>query len=282
VIEGSDRTVSNAFPRSAGGFGWDDDRRPPPADRPPPPLFPDDPPIAPDRGAAPAYDDWAAPFDDDAAAQGRATPPGPYDAEHMEPEPHDGGVMHREPDEVESRVPVGQRVRRIVEAATTVVRSSVPVRTVLFLVPPLLVPPLAFDLSLGATLAVWLLLLWLVGATATVTMLVVDGADMVAMRAIGRHLERIAVARERPADAGRPAPAERPADDEALLVVGEQLDALNDRLDAFEAQGRTSRAGPIDHRPPEQWSAPRGVVDNERDDHDVADGRHWSPPRWQR
>jgi hypothetical protein len=299
--------VSNAYPRSAGGSGWDDHDRPSPDDWRPRPSLSDGPPrhaehrppfaehLPPYADGPPPFDEgpWSLPEDLPSYAEGpppaspdRAAPSDGHDARAVHQDAYDAGAVDDGADEVETPVPVGQRVRGLVEAATTAGRSSVPLRTVLFLVPPLLVPPLAFDLSLGATVGVWLLLLWLVGATAVVTTLMADGTDMVAMQAIGRHLERIAATSTRPADEESPAdvarPPDQPADHEALLVVGEQLDALNDRLDALEAGGGASHAGPIDHRPPEQWSPPWGVVDNGGDDHDVADGRHWSPPRWQR
>ncbi|HEX6256452.1 MAG TPA: hypothetical protein VFZ70_11665 [Euzebyales bacterium] len=209
-----------------------------------------------------------------APQHGEATLVDPSHQRAEAPDPSDARAMHGEPEEIETPVSAGERVRGTVDAALTALRSSVPVRTVLLLLPPLFLPPLVFDLSFGATLLVWLLLLWLVGATAVVTTLMADGADLLAMRAIGRHLEQLA--------AGVQRPAERPADDEALLVVGEQLDALNDRLDALDTRHPTSGAGPIDHRPPEQWSGSRGVADNDGDHHDVAHGRHWSSPRWQR
>jgi hypothetical protein len=108
-----------------------------------------------------------------------------------------------------------------------------------------------------------------------------EGSDQLALRAIERRLDEL------------PSPATgRPADDEALLAVGAQLDALNDRLDELTAATRTPAPQPaaqrrspeeaVDHRPQEHWSTSEEVDQYVRYDHDVVSGRHWSPPRWER
>jgi hypothetical protein len=176
---------------------------------------------------------------------------------------------HRAPDEIEDAVPVTQRLRVAVARLAANVRSSVPLRTALFVLPPLVLPALAFDLSLGAALVVSVLLLWLAGAAGVVATMMFEGSDQLALRAIERRLDEL------------PA-AGRAADDEALLAVGAQLDALNDRLDELAAHRRGAADLAVEHRPQEQWSGPEEVAQNERYDHDVETGRHWSPPRWER
>lgn len=85
----------------------------------------------------------------------------------------------------------GGRLRALVEYVATAVRRSVPVRTLLFVLPPLVLPTLAFDLSLGATIAAALLLLWLVAATAALTMIMLEGSRHVAVRALGDRLAQL-------------------------------------------------------------------------------------------
>jgi predicted ATPase len=112
------------------------------------------------------------------------------------------------------------------------------------------------------------LLLWLAAAAGVVATMMFDGSDQLALRAIERRLDKLPM-------------AGRAADDEVLLAVGAQLDALNDRLEELTA-GRHGTGDPAtDHRPQEQWSASEDVPQNDRYDQDVGSGRHWSPSRWE-
>ena len=164
---------------------------------------------------------------------------------------------------------VAQRLREAVARLTPRVRASVPLRTALFVLPPLVLPAVAFNLSLGAALVVSVLLLWLAAAAGVVATMMFDGSDQLALRAIDRRLDQLPL-------------AGRAADDEALLAVGAQLDALNDRLDELTAGWHGVADPAMDHRPQEQWSTSEDVPQNDRYDHDVGSGRHWSPPRWER
>ena len=196
--------------------------------------------------------------------QERAVPP--QARPRAEPQvPDDAGSdadasARRAPDEIEDAVPATQRLREALTGISATVRASVPLRTALFVLPPLVLPALAFDLSLGAALVVSVLLLWLAGAAGVVATMMFEGSDQLALRAIERRLDEL------PASG-------RAGDDEALLAVGAQLDALNDRLDELAAER---------HRPQEQWSTSEEVAQNDRYDHDVVSGRHWSQPRWER
>jgi hypothetical protein len=182
--------------------------------------------------------------------------------------PEQGAPARRTADEIEDAVPAVQRLREALARLTATVRASVPLRTVLFLLPPLALPALAFDLSLGAALGATVLLLWLAGAAGAIATMMFDGSDQLALRAIERRLDQLQL-------------AGRPADDEALLAVGAQLDALNDRLDELAAGRDGVAATEVDHRPQEQWSTSEEGPQNDRYDHDVGSGRHWSPPRWE-
>jgi len=212
------------------------------------------PPLARDRAVAPQASPASA---DRAATPGADSPPA------------QGARARRAPDEIEEAVPATQRVREAVARLTATVRASVPLRTALFVLPPLVLPALAFDLSLGGALVVSVLLLWLAGAAGVVATMMFEGSDQLALRAIERRLDEL------------PA-AGRAADDEALLAVGAQLDALNDRLDDLAAGRRGAPDPALEHRPQEQWSTSEEVAENDRYDHDVESGRHWSPPRWER
>lgn len=277
--KGSDLTVSNAYPRhDAHGATWSD---------------------TPDGTAvddrAPRQWDGARAGDDDRQLRAVGPPRGPrreppqarYDDERDVP-PHapppsvaagptaedvaaqDRAAARREADEIEETVPAGQRLRESATRLLASVRRSVPLRTVLFVLPPLVLPALAFDLSLGGAIAVTLLLLWVAAAAGAVATMMFDGSDQLALRAIERQL-------------GAASGGNRPGDDEALLAVGAQLDALNDRLDHMEAgRRRAAPEGAVDHRPQEHWSTAREVDQYEGYDQDVVEGPHWSPPRWER
>ena len=223
---------------------------------------------------------WAdsvlAPGDARAAIDGRSQAPPPAQERAVPPQappplaeppqvPDDAASdadasARRAPDEIEDAVPATQRLREALTGISATVRASVPLRTALFVLPALVLPALAFDLSLGAALVVSVLLLWLAGAAGVVATMMFEGCDLLALRAIERRLDEL------------PAVG-RAGDDEALLAVGAQLDALNDRLDELTAER---------HRPQEQWSTSEEVAQNDRYDHDVVSGRHWSQPRWER
>lgn len=262
-VEGSDLTVSNAYPRPGAdepewpdlAGPWSDERAPRP------------------RDAGEQRDDDRQP---------RAVPRGPDGREAADPRvvderaaapvrhaaPERDAAARRAPDEIEDAVPPTQRLRDEVARLAATVRASVPLRTALFVLPPLVLPAVAFDLSLGAALVVSVLLLWLAGAAGVVATMMFEGSDQLALRAIERRLDQLPVAGRAP-------------DDEALLAVGAQLDALNDRLDELTADRRAMDPA-VDHRPQEQWPTSEDVPQNDGYDHDVGSGRHWSPPRWER
>lgn len=187
--------------------------------------------------------------------------------------------MVREGGEIERAVPASQQLQDSVRRVATVVRSSVPLRTVAFVLPPLVLP-LALGFSFGATLAVALLLLWLAAASATLATLMFDGSDQLALRSIERRLEQLA-------GTGTSDGATASENTEALMAIGAQLDAMSDRLDELvEASAPPKPPAPPAsdraHRPQEHWSTSQGGDQNDRYDHDVVSDRPWSPPRWQR
>lgn len=187
--------------------------------------------------------------------------------------------------EVEERVPAVVQLRAAAERAAVRVRRSVPLRTTLFVLPPVLLP-LALGLSLGPSLVVTLLLLWLAAATGLLATLMFDGSDQLALRAIDRRLQALEASRgtalaASPSQEGPgPAPAAGDTED-ALLAIGTQLDRLNDRLDELTpdtARGRPHRTD--DHRPAEQWS---GQPHPGQDVGDAPDRgtRQWGEQGWQ-
>lgn len=179
--------------------------------------------------------------------------------------------------EIETAVPAGSQLADSLRRAMTAVRSSVPLRTVAFLLPPLVLP-FALGLSLGATLAVGLLLLWLAAAAAVLTTMMFDGSDQLALRAIERRLERLAGGSLSSGGAS----SDAHTDTEALMAIGVQLDAMGDRLDELAAMAiRTPKSPDMTHRPQEHWSSAREGDQNDRYDHGVEPERHWSQPRWQ-
>jgi hypothetical protein len=145
-------------------------------------------------------------------------------------------------------VPAAERLRASVEWIWSKVRRSIPLRTVLFLLPPLVLPPLAFDLSLAATVVVALTLLWLAGAAAVFSVMMLEGGDHLAQRSIEHRLER-----------------GNASDDtlqEALATISRQLDALDERVTSLPLAADTVASDPpvddptaaLSHRPQEQWS----------------------------
>lgn len=265
-VEGSDLTVSNAYPRpDAGEPEWPD-----PGGRS---RLDDQAPRPRDAGAHGDHDRELrglprAPHGSGAADRGLVGDDRPA-APDADAPPERDPVARRAPDEIEDAVPATRRLRDALARLMATVRASVPLRSALFVLPPLVLPALAFDLSLGAALVVSVLLLWLAAAAGVVATMMFDGSDQLALRAIERRLDQLPV-------------GGRAADDEALLTVGTQLDALNDRLDELTPVRHRTGAPAIDHRPQEQWSTPEDVPQNDRYDHDVGPGRHWSPSRWER
>lgn len=174
--------------------------------------------------------------------------------------------------EIERAIPAGQQIADSLRRVVTIVRSSVPLRTVVFVLPPVLLP-LALGLPLGNALVVTLLLLWLAGAAAVLATVMFDGSDQLALRAIERRLDKLA-------------DAPLSSDNEALMAIGAQLDAMSDRIDelgsaAASAPEQPSPAPDMHHRPQEHWSSAPGGDHNDRYDYDVVPERPWSRPRWQ-
>lgn len=200
-----------------------------------------------------------------------AAAPRSDDRERRPPVDAGGAPVHRRRhDEIEQPVPAAEQLRRSARHIVQAVRRSVPLRTVLFLLPPLVLPALGFDLTLGAALVVALLLLWLAVAAGLLATMMFEGSDQVALRAIERRLEAL--------DGDDPT---RTGTHEALMAVGGQLDRLGDRIDQLDAriQGATQRADP---RPAEHWSAAPKGEQYDRYDQQAAPARQWSDPGWQR
>ena len=150
--------------------------------------------------------------------------------------------------------------------------------------------PFALGLPTGATLALIVLLAWLAGAAAVLATMMFDGSDQLALRAIERRLDQLV---QSPLS----------TDNEALMALGAQLDAMSDRLDMIgervdtmsdrrdtlshrrAEQGaavRRQTMPDMHHRPQEHWSPSPGGDHNERYDIDVVPERPWSRPEWQR
>lgn len=115
----------------------------------------------------------------------------------------------------ERALALGGRGRLVGERVVGRVSRSVPARTVLF-VAPAVVLPFVFDLSLGATIAVILLLLWLPAAAGVFVAMMLDGGQHLAIRALERRIDERAS-----------------GNDEALLVIGQHLNRIDDRLAAL-------------------------------------------------
>lgn len=123
--------------------------------------------------------------------------------------------------------------------------AGVTIRTVLFVLLPFVLPPLAFDLTVGETIVVALLLLWLAAAAAVLASIIVDGNDQVALRAIDRRLVRLTERRDDGAG-------------ETLLAIGGQLDVLTDRIEELAASvvPRPPATGPATPRSRQPSSRP--------------------------
>jgi hypothetical protein len=204
----------------------------------------------------------------------------------LDPPDADGDARRPRHHEIEEAMPASVQLRMAFERASSRVRGSVPLRTGLFVLPPLLLP-LALGLSLATSLVVTLLLLWLAAAAGLLATIMFDGSDQLALRAIDRRLQALeasgsvsAPASAGPAAGRGVAPAPRAGDTEdALLAIGSQLDRLNDRLDDL-ALPRDRAHRPDDHRPDEQWS---GQPRPRQDVGDAPDGgaRQWGEQGWQ-
>jgi hypothetical protein len=180
---------------------------------------------------------------------------------------------------VERAVPPGQQVRATVERASSAVRRSVPLRTLLFLLPPLALPPLAFDLSLVATLVVALTLLWVAAAAGVFSTMMLEGTEHLALRAVERKLADL------PATAGDgSAVVADAALQDALMAIGAQLDRLDDRVTVLADAGNPDRDDlqVLSHRPQEH------VQDTFRDEQYDRYGQtavpdtNWGESRWRR
>lgn len=180
---------------------------------------------------------------------------------------------------VERAEPPGRQVRATVDRASSAVRRSVPLRTLLFLLPPLALPPLAFDLSLVATLVVALTLLWIAAAAGVFSTMMLEGTEHLALRAVERKLADL------PATAGDgSAVVADAALQDALMAIGAQLDRLDDRVTALADAGKSDRDDlrVLSHRPQEH------VPDTFRDEQYDRYGQtavpdtNWGESRWRR
>ncbi|HSK97925.1 MAG TPA: hypothetical protein VK891_14980, partial [Euzebyales bacterium] len=187
--------------------------------------------------------------------------------------------------DVEPAVPAGQQIRDSITRVISVVRRSIPLRTVLFLLPPLALPALAFDLSVASTLLVSLTLLWLAVASAVFCMMMLEGNQQLALRSVDHRRDREA------ADTGDATTGRGGTTDdelqEALLAIGAQLDTLSD---AVAALGENTAGTPADdqveilsHRPQEQhWSTSPGDEHYDRYGQTAVPDTNWSESRWRR
>jgi hypothetical protein len=181
--------------------------------------------------------------------------------------------------DVEPAVPAGQQIRDSIARGISAVRRSIPLRTVLFLLPPLALPALAFDLSVVATLLVALTLLWLAAASAVFCMMMLEGNQQLALRSIEHRLDRMSAGT---GDGGA-------GDDdlqEALLAIGAQLDTLSDAVTALSERTEGSPADDqpeiLSHRPQEHWPASPGDEHYDRYGQTAVPDTNWSESRWRR
>jgi hypothetical protein len=204
----------------------------------------------------------------------------PDEGEAVEPE---APTTRQRQVDVERNVPAGQQLRESYERVVSTVRKSIPLRTVLFLLPPLALPALAFDLSLVAIVLVWLTLLWLAAAAGVFCTMMLEGNQQLAMRSIERRLEHIT-----PASNGQ-APARATTDDamqEALVAIGKQLDTLDDRIATLASTNGDAPADDLtqtlSHRPQEHWPNPSHDEQYDRYGQMAEPDKDWSESRWRR
>ena len=225
---------------------------------------------------------------DGTAPDGAPHPPADAPMDH-----HDGAGAERmdRRDEVgadayvERPTPAGQQLRASVDRASSTVRRSVPLRTLLFVLPPLVLPALAFDLSLVATLVVALLLLWIAAAAGVFCTMMLEGSQHLALREIERRLADLPSSGGDDAEVGADAPLQ-----EALMAIGAQLDRLDDRVVALSAAAGAPRtasdsaekARALSHRPQEH--VPNTLRDEQYDRYGqtAVPDTNWGESRWRR
>lgn len=179
--------------------------------------------------------------------------------------------------DVKRTAPAAQLIGDSFARAMSTVRRSIPLRTVLFLLPPLVLPALAFDLSVVATLLVALTLLWLAAAAGLFSTMMLEGSQHLSVRFSQDRLERIS----------RSGAGDDDALQDALLAVGAQLDILSDQIATLSQSNRP--ADPPDdppermsHRPQEHWpNSPRDEQYDRYGQTAVPD-TNWSESRWRR
>ena len=198
-----------------------------------------------------------------------------------EVQPADKARRPRRRPSVERAIPARQQLRDSLDRVSATVRKSVPLRTILFLLPPLTLPTLAFDLTPGRAVVVALLLVWLAAAAAVFSAIMLEGRDQLSLQAIERRL-----------DAGGGSADGAP--NEALLAVAGQLDALSDRIEALtrgrpapgpvrpQAAAPDDAAAMLHHRPAEHWSVPAHSEHDDQHGPAPVPDRNWSEPRWRR
>lgn len=178
--------------------------------------------------------------------------------------------------DVERAVPAGQQIRDSIGRMVSTVRRSIPLRTLLFLLPPLALPTLAFDLSLTATLLVALTLLWLAAAAGVFCMMMLEGSQHLALRSIERRLDSVTAGGVSDDDALQ----------EALLAIGAQLDTLGDRVAALGQNDGVPVAEEqlevLSHRPQEHWPNSPGDEQYDRYGQPAVPDTNWSESRWRR
>lgn len=214
--------------------------------------------------------DASAPASSGGERPSRTAPPGggrPPHRDEAEGEPY-----------VERAVPPGEQVRATVDRVSSAVRRSVPLRTLLFLLPPLALPPLAFDLSLLATLVVALTLLWIAAAAGVFATMMLEGTEHVTLRAIERKLADL------PATDGGSAGVPDAALQDALMAIGAQLDRLDDRVAALADAGNSDRDNlqALSHRPEERVPDSFGDEQYDRYGQTAVPDTNWGESRWRR
>jgi hypothetical protein len=185
--------------------------------------------------------------------------------------------------DVERAVPPGQQLRESAQRVVAIVRKSIPLRTMLFLLPPLVLPALAFDLSVTAIVLVWLLLLWLAAAAGVFSTMMLEGNHHLVMRSLERRIEQVTPGTTSGTKGGTS------VDDvmqEALLAIGKQLDALDDRVAALAPTNGVPPGDDltqtVSHRPQEHWPNPPSDEQYDRYGQTAVPDTDWSESRWRR